>query len=116
MPRESEFLLIDVSNSLTKIAPSSPKRLGRVRRVPTAQLGVKVLHDFRAAKVVLSSVVPEKTRFLRAFFRDTTLVEVNHRTDLGVGIEYPNPRSIGADRLANAACAAAIFFCALLRA
>jgi len=29
--------------------------------------------------------------------------------NLGVGIDYPKPKTIGADRLANAACAAALF-------
>ena len=31
---------------------------------------------------------------------------VDHRCDLGVGIDYPKPEQIGADRLANAAAAA----------
>jgi len=32
---------------------------------------------------------------------------VDHRSELGVGIDYPKPKTIGADRLANAAAAAA---------
>src|SRR5206468_11238115 len=31
--------------------------------------------------------------------------------DLGVGIDYPNPKTIGADRLANAAAVAALYGC-----
>ena len=32
-------------------------------------------------------------------------------TKLGVGIDYPNPKAIGADRLANAAAVAALYGC-----
>lgn len=56
---------------------------------------------------MLSSVVPEKGRLLRAVFPQ--LVEVGAKTQLGVGIDYPKPASIGADRLANAASAAALY-------
>src|SRR5205823_14207422 len=33
------------------------------------------------------------------------------RVDLGVRIDYPNPKTIGADRLANAAAVAALYGC-----
>jgi type III pantothenate kinase len=36
------------------------------------------------------------------------VLEVGASLDLGVGIDYPSPRTIGADRLANAAACAAL--------
>ena len=33
---------------------------------------------------------------------------VSHRVKLGIGVRYPKPSSIGADRLANAVAAAAL--------
>jgi type III pantothenate kinase len=60
-------------------------------------------------KIVLSSVVPEKGRLaLRAFAPQAArghLLTVGPGLDLGVGIDYPRPSSIGADRLANTAAA-----------
>ena len=34
---------------------------------------------------------------------------MNWKLDLGVGVDYPQPRSIGADRLANAAAVAQLY-------
>ena len=60
-------------------------------------------------KIVLSSVVPDKARLaFRAFARQAAagdLLIVSPRLNLGAGIDYPRPASIGADRLANAAAA-----------
>ena len=41
----------------------------------------------------------------------TPVTFVDPKTKLGVGIDYPNPRSIGADRLANAAAVAELYGC-----
>jgi type III pantothenate kinase len=105
----SEFLLVDISNSFTKLAPASAEAVGRPRRIPTSELGVKALHRFNAPTVVLSSVVPEKERFILRHFRNRRVIRVDHRVRLGIGIDYPRPGSIGADRLANAAAAAALY-------
>lgn len=101
------FLLIDISNSFTKFALSSRRQIGRVARVPTARLSQQTFTKYRARQVVLCSVVPEKGRLVRGIFPQ--LMEVSAKTNLGVGIDYPKPASIGADRLANAASAAALY-------
>ena len=109
----AEFLLIDNSNSFTKFALSSRDELGPTRRERTPDLdGLalrSVLRGWKFARVVLCSVVPEKARLLRDILNGIELHEVTHRSNLGVGIDYPKPRSIGADRLANAASAAAFY-------
>jgi len=107
----SEFLLIDNSNSFTKIALASRERIGPVRRLRTADLASdtleRALRGWRFERVVLCSVVPEKGEVIRRWLRKFPLHSVSHRSRLGVGIDYPKPRSIGADRLANAAGAVA---------
>jgi type III pantothenate kinase len=109
----AEFLLIDNSNSFTKFALSSRDSLGATRRVRTAEVAPdslrRVLRGWRFARVVMCSVVPEKAKLLCKTLRGLELHEVTHRSELGVGIDYPKPASIGADRLANAASAAAFY-------
>jgi len=112
MPR-AEFLLIDNSNSFTKFALSSRDELGAVRKHSTRDLDPAALHrvlrGWRFDAVVMSSVVPVKGRLIARTLDDWPLVEVNAKTKLGVGIDYPQPRTIGADRLANAAVAVPFF-------
>jgi type III pantothenate kinase len=109
--RHPEYLLIDISNSFTKFASSSRDSLHRVSRLPTPGL---TRRSFAAMarpgqRIVLSSVVPDKARLaLLAFGSQAArgdLLTVSPRLDLGAGIDYPRPSSIGADRLANAAAA-----------
>jgi type III pantothenate kinase len=104
------MLVIDISNSFTKLAVASRGRLGRVHRVPTRELTVARVKEETSAlrfdAVVLSSVVPRRSVAVHRAVR-VPLVEINHLAPLGIGIDYPQPASIGADRLANAvACAA----------
>ncbi len=109
----AEFLLIDNSNSFTKFALSSRDTLGPVRKLRTAALDAAtlrhVLRGWRFARIIMCSVVPEKSALISKCLAGLPLHIVTHRSKLGVGIEYPRPRSIGADRLANAASAAAFY-------
>jgi len=104
-----EYLLIDISNSFTKFAFASREKTGRPARIPTRELSPKTLGKIIEGKqfgaIVLSSVVPEKEKVLVRH----RLLRVSPRLDLGVGIDYPKPSSIGADRLANAASAVALY-------
>lgn len=108
MPR-AEFLLIDNSNSFTKFALASREKLGAVRRCATRDLDAPTVHrmvrGWRFDAVVVSSVVPLKGELLARTLDDWPLLRVSHKTNLGVGVDYPRPESIGADRLANAAAA-----------
>ena len=107
----AEFLLIDNSNSFTKFALSSWDRLGAVRRVRTSELDAaalrRVLRGWKFDRVVLCSVVPKKAALLRDGLGGKPLHNVDYCSKLGVGVDYPKPKTIGADRLANAAAAAA---------
>jgi type III pantothenate kinase len=102
-------LLIDVSNSFTKIALSRNGKIGLIRRIPTRELKPT---DLSSAKVkadlaVIASVVPEVSRMIAASL-PCPPVWVDHRVPGGVSINYPKPASIGADRLANAAAAVSL--------
>jgi type III pantothenate kinase len=112
-PVSPGYLLIDISNSYTKFAFASHAKTGRVDRMPTRSLSLISLGRMIAGKcfgtVVLSSVVPEKEKLLVRFFKNHRLLRVGPRLNLGVGIDYPKPSSIGADRLANAASAVALY-------
>jgi type III pantothenate kinase len=99
--RNERILLIDCGNTNTDFAIATTRRVGRVVSVPTAKMCrlPRSLGSFSAC--VLSSVVPAATKKLRRWIPVEPII-VSAETDLGVGIRYPNPRQIGADRLANA--------------
>ncbi len=105
-------LLLDNSNSFTKFAVSTGTRIGRVHRIPTPTLTARTLAEalapLRYDRAILASVVPAKATVIRRVLRGTPLVEVTASTRLGVALDYPDPPSIGADRLANSAACAAL--------
>jgi type III pantothenate kinase len=109
----AEFLLIDNSNSFTKFALSTPTRLGPVRKIATSDVTPQnvdtLLRGWRFERIILSSVVPSRAAILVKLFAATPLLKVSATVNLGVGIDYPKPSTIGADRLANAAAAAAFY-------
>ncbi len=117
----AEFLLIDISNSFTKLVASSRDALaGEVVRLPTPRLTPAALRRAagpagRYAGIVLSSVVPAANTAVREYAatarssQPPRLLKLGARTRLGIAIDYPQPARIGADRLANAA-GAAVFY------
>ena len=107
------YLLIDNSNSRTKFATASRDALGGERRtVPTPALDAASIREALAGwsfdRVVLSSVVPEKAALI-ARVLDRELLAISHKLKLGVAIDFPDPSTIGADRLANAAAVVALY-------
>ncbi|HEY2342533.1 MAG TPA: type III pantothenate kinase, partial [Chthoniobacteraceae bacterium] len=109
-----EFLLIDNSNSFTKLALASREGLlGEPRRIATPEVSAaslgKALRGWRFETAVLSSVVPKKRTVIEEGLAGCRIIGVSAKLRLGAGIDYPKPETIGADRLANAAFAAATF-------
>lgn len=102
-------LLIDNSNSRTKLCLATSKRLlpETIRRLPTPELDEKFLTkelrnlDFHS--VIICSVIPHKADILCAALRQYPTHLVSHKSPLGFLIDYPQPDKIGADRLANTA-------------
>jgi type III pantothenate kinase len=112
---QAAYLLIDISNSYTKFAHASNSRLLRTMRIPTGKLTVahikRALKQRAVTKIVICSVVPQRNILVKRGAGKTSVTFVDPKTKLGVGIDYPNPRSIGADRLANAAAVAELYGC-----
>ncbi|MGI9114274.1 MAG: type III pantothenate kinase [Chthoniobacterales bacterium] len=106
MKRAADFLLIDVSNSFTKFAFASRARVGPSRKVPTARLTEafvrKILATRAASTLVISSVVPRRNAAISRAAGKSEVLWLNPSSRLNVRIDYPQPRSVGADRLANA--------------
>ena len=113
MPK-SDYLLIDISNSYAKFAFASRTRVSAPARIATKKLSSSVVGALLARrtvrKVVVSSVVPAKNSTIsKAAKKKAKVLWLDWKLNLGVGIDYPKPKSIGADRLANAAAVAELY-------
>ncbi|MES2441103.1 MAG: type III pantothenate kinase [Verrucomicrobiota bacterium] len=103
------WLLIDNSNTRTKFALGDGERLLPWRGVlPTADISTEslalLLEGVGFDAVMICSVVPPKAAILRHYFEGGfPLHFLDSTSPLGMGIDYPHPAQIGADRLANAA-------------
>ena len=108
------LLLLDVGNTNTHLGLASSKRLVRQMDVPTqgwSNGAIKdAVLDFTNRDAVdgvsFCSVVPRVTPLaLKLAWQLWKLdaLELTPKTLRGLGIDYPNPKSIGPDRLANAA-------------
>ncbi len=100
------YLLINNNNTRTKFALAERGQLMRERAaVPTRDLesaGLEqVTKEWRFERVVLASVVPGKAKVIRNW-AGPGLLEVRHDMHLGIDLDFPDPSTIGADRLANA--------------
>jgi type III pantothenate kinase len=111
--RTIEYLLIDISNSYTKIAFATKVRISRPLRISTDQLTSRMLNQYLRGKrihtIVVCSVVPAKNAAVKKAAGATEILWLNARLKLGVEIDYPKPNSIGADRLANAAAVTKLY-------
>jgi len=113
--RTTDYLLVDISNSYTKFAFASTKRISAPVRIVTNRLSsalfLRFLKQRRVRQVMVSSVVPEKNSVISKAVGRTGVLWLDSTLKLAVGIDYPAPESIGADRLANAAAVAALYGC-----
>jgi type III pantothenate kinase len=105
------YLLINNNNSRTKFALSGKDSLGQERAVaPTASLDRAALESITASwafdAIVLASVVPRTADMIREVWADLPFLRVASQLKLGLELELPDPSTVGADRLANAAAMA----------
>jgi type III pantothenate kinase len=107
------ILLLDIGNTHTHLGLADGHRVRRQVNVSTRMWfdgdgGRRISGFVRAAVidgVALCSVVPDATpKVVRASERRWRIrpLELTPKTLRGVGINYPQPRTIGPDRLANA--------------
>jgi type III pantothenate kinase len=109
----TDYLLVDISNSFVKLAFATVEKIGKAIRLPTKELTAtamrRILRRRKVRTIVVSSVVPKKNKTIVAAAGSARTLFLSSKLDLGVGIDYPAPRSIGADRLANAAAVAHLY-------
>jgi len=110
------LLLFDIGNTHTHLGLATDARVLKQTNIPTREwfggnapaLVKKFAGSGKIDGSVLCSVVPRATplvrKAVRRFWKLDTL-ELNAKTARGVGIDYPKPQTIGADRLANSVAA-----------
>lgn len=101
------YLLVDNSNTRTKFVLATERGLLDWRAViATKEVTGEALEEALEGRTfdcaVVSSVVPRIMAVLEQWFQ-VPVHKLTCDSPLGVGIDYPLPRQIGADRLANAA-------------
>jgi type III pantothenate kinase len=110
------ILLFDIGNTNTHLGLATSRRVVKQADVPTNDWlngGVKdTLLKFAGRNTIqgaaLCSVVPSTTPLvLKAVWQlwKVDALELTPKTVRGVGIDYPKPKTIGPDRLANAVAA-----------
>lgn len=108
------ILLLDIGNTHTHAGLANSKRVVKQFDVPTqswksaalTQRFASRLAKFRIEGAALCSVVPKTTPLVRRFVKhnwNLPCLELTPENIVEIGIDYPKPRSIGPDRLANAA-------------
>src|ERR1700751_6306996 len=102
----NKFLLVNLNNTSTKLALADAGKLLKKTVIPTNKLtmpGVRrALQRWSFDCALVGSVVPQKTGIFRRAGK-VPVLEVSPRLDLGVGVDFPRPGTIRADRIAPAA-------------
>ncbi len=105
--------ILDIGNTHTHIGLASGKRVVRHIDVRTRDwrdgaskaAAIRFLGKTPLEGAIICSVVPAATPLVKKFLKQIyhlDSIELNSTTTIGVGIDYPKPKTIGADRLANA--------------
>ena len=99
------FLLVNLNNTSTKLALADEERLLAKKVIRTELLSIpavkRAIRQWNFDWTLVASVVPKKTSIFRSLVR-VRMKELTPDLDLGIGIDFSDPRGIGADRLANA--------------
>ncbi|MBV8377275.1 MAG: type III pantothenate kinase [Verrucomicrobia bacterium] len=100
-----KLLLVNLNNTSTKLALADDEKLLARKVIPTKTLSIsgvkRVIRAWSFDHALVGSVVPKKTAIFRTLLR-SRMKEVTSELNLGIGIDFSDPRGIGADRLANA--------------
>ncbi len=108
-------LLLDIGNTNTHLGLGDERGVQRQADVPTSEwrrAAPRLIRKFvgreRIECAALCSVVPKATPLARRFIAQAWGIPcliLTHETVQGIGLDYPKPQTIGADRLANAMAA-----------
>ncbi|MFC1467890.1 type III pantothenate kinase [Verrucomicrobiota bacterium] len=103
-------LCIDIGNTSATIGVYRSGRVSKVHRAPSAEPAVDL--ETLPARAVIASVKPPVNDAWEQLLFKTGVEEiiwVDHKINLGIPVTYPNPKTIGADRLVNACAAARLY-------
>ena len=114
------ILLLDIGNTHTHFGLAEKGKLRRTLNVPTRDWAggdgathiSQFLRGAQPSAAALCSVVPEATPLAVATVEQLCKLkplELTSKTARGIGIDYPKPKTIGPDRLANAIAARKLF-------
>ncbi len=114
------ILSVDIGNTHTNLGVGNLNDISRTVQVPTNDWGTaemdadirRLIGRRRIDGVAIASVVPVATAHATTSLRQILGLEpvlLSHKNVVGLGIDYPKPSSIGADRLANAMAAVKAF-------
>jgi len=113
------FFVIDVGNTSTKWGVASRHRILREFEFSTTVFTKRPAgRIFRLnlssppSGAIISCVVPDAMACVRAWLRNFHIrkpLVVSCKMDLGIGIRYPQPHKIGADRLVNSVAAVHLY-------
>jgi type III pantothenate kinase len=99
-------LLVDVGNGYTKFALAEHHEIWDRFDCPTRDLTTDHLTQLLAphhfSQITIASVVPSILTVFQQY-RPNLLQIITNQSQLNLDIDYPNPQSIGTDRLVNAA-------------
>ena len=118
-------LLIDIGNTSVTLGISRGAKVINLTRLKTAECTAKKISDIikdtiKRATITgaaLCSVAPlVNKKFLQVIKKDYGLrvLIIDQKLELGVTIDYPEPASIGPDRLANATAAVGKYGCPVI--
>src|SRR5258708_3101381 len=107
------ILLLDIGNTHTHLGLSNRRRVLRQANIPTAAwangsaepLVARFVGKAPLEGAALCSVVPSATPLARQLMKKSwnlPPLELTHQNVSGIRIKYPQPETIGPDRLANA--------------
>lgn len=115
----SNLLLADIGNTHIHVGVADSRRVISQKNILTQSwdcdgpAAVKKLIGKRTmVGMVFCSVVPSVSPIFRGFAKrvlNLPCIELNNRNVIGVGIDYPKPKTIGTDRLSNAMAAVGRF-------
>lgn len=115
-------LVIDIGNTSTTVGIAVNHKILKQARIAKGDSTYDAIKDLilelKGADIldgsIVASVVPDlNERWARALKRtlEKDTVFVSHKLNLGIEIDYPNPDSIGADRLADTVAASKLYGC-----
>jgi type III pantothenate kinase len=113
----NKFFVIDVGNTSTKWAVSDGKKIFKEKEFLTKRFTEpsrknENLSFSISSGAIISCVVPNAIPGIKKCLKSLGVhqpILISNKIDLGIGISYPNPSKIGADRLANAVAAVELY-------